>query len=352
MIQIIAFVIEIIDFPIDGRILVGGITDAAVPYDVGIVAVIRIIPARTCRHIDRSLPFLTVIGNTGMIAVGLIIRLVKDQSLSAVCPRTDIGIAGSPVPMIIDFLLPRHFQAPFILFIEIFCFMGCDAAVPADDIAQMAMENTGFEVRFGMNLILESQRLRIAFFRLQVFFSPRRARHIELVVEPRRRKDAAPGSVDVEGVTGLIIHGQARCPMHAKGTVIVDPQSRRHGPLAEYQGIFGIDGPVMPFFVYIMSLVIGPHVLCPLGAGRYMLMGSELPVVLPFYALRPGQEMIGPERALIIVEIAEKSRLGRTGMEIICQTVIVDQSFNYLIIAEIPAWQAFFPQVPGQGAGI
>ena len=69
MIQIIAFIIEIIDFPIDGRILVGGITDAAVPYDVGIVAVIRIIPARTCRHIDRSLPFLTVIGNTGMIAV-------------------------------------------------------------------------------------------------------------------------------------------------------------------------------------------------------------------------------------------------------------------------------------------
>ena len=52
MIQIIAFVIEIIDFPIDGRILVGGITDAAVPYDVGIVAVIRIIPSRPARPIS------------------------------------------------------------------------------------------------------------------------------------------------------------------------------------------------------------------------------------------------------------------------------------------------------------
>lgn len=60
--------------------------------------------------------------------------------------------------------------------------------------------------------------------------------------------------------------------MRPKSAIPVPAQTRRDREFAERQGIFGIESLIMTFFVDIMGFIIGPHIFCPLGTGRQMLV--------------------------------------------------------------------------------
>ena len=130
--------------------------------------------------------------------------------------------------------------------------------------------------------------------------------------------------------------------MRPEGTVPVPAQARRDGELAEGQGIFGIEGLIMTFFVDIMGFIIGPHVFRPFGTGRHMLMRAELPVILPFQALGAGEIMVGPVRPLVIIEITQETRLGCLLLKMISHTVVVDQPVDGLIRRQVPAGRVGF----------